>query len=244
MSLRRDIHSAFEVITPPLGGMPERTVQTVLAEYNGQRRKKRMPYRVRAPLALVAALIAVAVCSLAVLTWNATRSVTPAAHVGQPSVQQLESRSVNLAVLATGAACPATPPSNQAWAVSLAGSHFSDNDGNQYWDVEALTSRDLKGPVLLRGRDLRTGHDMFFRGQWSYGPVVGTVAGADLPNGAKVANHSELLLDPSQPPHQSTALGLYRWSFVAGVAQGGPRWCLGLQVDATGGFTETVVLAF
>lgn len=239
MSLRRDIHSAFDVITPPLGGMPERTVQTVLAEYNGHRRKEVMRYRVRAPLTLVAALIVVAVCALAVVTWNATRSVTPAGHVGQTSVQQLEARGLNLTTINTGTACPVTPPNDQAWGVAMAGFNFSDHNGQHFWDIEALTSSDLKGPVLVRGRDLRTGRDLFFVGQWSYGTVVGT----EVADGANQVEHSELVLDPSRPPHQSAGQGLDRWPFVAGVAQGGPDWCLGLQLDASNGFTEMVVLA-
>ena len=82
-NLRRDIHSAFEVIEPSLGGMPERVVQTVLAEKNGRLRKEKMVYRLRISLALVAAVLVVAVGAAAVITWNSLHnSNTSPAGVG------------------------------------------------------------------------------------------------------------------------------------------------------------------
>ena len=56
MSLRRDVHSAFDQITPSMGGLPERVVQTVLSEGATRRRREKMLFRFRAPLSLVAVL--------------------------------------------------------------------------------------------------------------------------------------------------------------------------------------------
>ena len=247
MSLRSDIHSAIEVITPPLGGMPERVVQTVLAEENRRRRKEGMVYRMHAPLTVAAALIVVAVIGAALFTWNAVHTVSTSGHVGQTAVQQLEGRNLNLAVLA-GEPCPLTPLKAQAWGgqsgiygappagVAKAGFSFSNGWG-RYWDMFAVTTANLTGPVLLRGRDLQTGQDMIFVGKWAYGPVVGT----DQWDGPNVSQHRDLVLDPSKPPHEDAGPGLAKWSFVAGVARGASG-CLGLQLDGAD-FTETVVLA-
>ena len=60
MSLRREIHSTFDAIAPPVGGMPERVVQTVLSDAR-RRRKGRLMGRLRAPLSLVAVIVVVAV---------------------------------------------------------------------------------------------------------------------------------------------------------------------------------------
>lgn len=88
MSLRREIHSAFDVITPPLGGMPERVVETVLADKR-RRRKEGIMFRVRAPLSLAAVFIVVALIAAALIggrviaDW-AGFNATPA---GQPHSQ-------------------------------------------------------------------------------------------------------------------------------------------------------------
>jgi hypothetical protein len=97
-NLRRDIHSAFEVIEPPLGGMPERVVQTVLADMRRQR-KERMTYPLRISLALVAAVLLVAVGAAAVMTWNSLHGqVSPAGDTYGSQIALLEARPLHLPV--------------------------------------------------------------------------------------------------------------------------------------------------
>ena len=204
-----------------------------------------MVNRLQIPLALVAGVILVAVISVAVLAWDAEHRASPAGQAGQTSVQQLEARSLNLTVVNPGAPCPVTAGDTQVPRAALAGftwsqaSGFPGPDGSgKYWDMFAVTAAGQNGPVLLRGRDLSTGHDLIFVGKWSYGPVVGR----DPTNAQGWVQHSELFLDPNQPTHESGGAGLGKWSFIAGVAGGGPTYCIGLQLDGAG-FTRTVVLA-
>jgi hypothetical protein len=248
VSLRKDIHSAFDVITPPLGGMPERVVHSVLAEHDGRQRKEGMGYRVRVPLALVAVFMVV-VIGVAALAWSSLHHASPVGPAGPTAVQQLEARPLKLTALAAGAACPLTALATQAWGgqtgiygtppagVGEAGFGWSGGWG-RYWDLFAVTTADVTGPVLVRGRDLRTGREMVFIGGWSFGPVVGTDT---WPDGTTVPQRPELVLDPGHPTHESAGPGLAQWPFVAGVAGGGTV-CLGVQLDAAG-FTRTVVLA-
>src|SRR5260370_20735450 len=100
MSLRRDIHGAFETITPPLGGMPERVVQTVLADNTGRRRKGRMFIRARVPLSLVA-MIAIIAVVVAVLVggrllhdWNLFHRTSPAGEQYQSQLAHLQAQTL------------------------------------------------------------------------------------------------------------------------------------------------------
>lgn len=237
MSLRTDIHSAIDVIAPPVIGMPERVVHHVQAEHVGRERRTSMGHVWRATLALVAAALVVTVTIVSVNAWKASHSgATPATHVTQVTVPQLEARKLNLAVIGADAPCPVTAHIGSV-DVNVAGSAWSD-DAGRYWDLAAVTPESGTGPVVVRGRDLRTGRDMYFVGSWAHGPAVGT----DVWDGATVTFHSELLLDPNHPTHESAGPGMSKWTFTAGTPPGGPAWCLGLQLDGAN-FSQTVVLA-
>ena len=208
-----------------------------------------MIYRFRIPYALAAAALIVAVIGAGVLTLNSLRSAAPAAHVGSTSLQQFESRPLNLPVLKSGDPCPVTAASQEIWGgdsgiygtppvgVGWAGFGWPDTWG-KYWDMFAITAPSVNGALLIRGRDLRTGQDLIFVGKWAAGTVVATDPQWDPPN---MPLRPELFLDPRQPTHELTQAGLAKWSFVAGVGQGGSG-CIGLQVDGSGP-TRTIVAA-
>src|SRR5207248_9652894 len=90
VSLRRDVHSAFDQITPSMGGLPERVVQTVLSEGATRRRREKMLFRIRAPLSLVAVFLLIALVAAVFIggrlieDWNAV-------HNGSPAGQSTES---------------------------------------------------------------------------------------------------------------------------------------------------------
>ena len=90
MSLRRDIHSAYDNISPSTTGLSERVIQTVLSEGPIRRRRERFMFRMRAPLSLVAVLIGVApvaavlVGGRIIADWNGHFNPAPA---GQPRSQ-------------------------------------------------------------------------------------------------------------------------------------------------------------
>ena len=239
-NLRRDIHSAFEVIEPPLGGMPERVVQTVLAERNGRLRKERMVYRLRISLALVAAVLVVAVGAAAVITWNSLHSsnVSPAG-VGLTPVQQLEARPLNLPTVQTASQCPESPSSPSPGYQYGTGPAYADGgqetstDWGHYWDVIYYTAPNLKGPVLVRGRDLMTtDRRVIFVGPYAGGPVIGTDTGPNTGD-----QHTELVLDPAHPEARDNNHYGY-WHIRQGMSNG---WvgCVGFQIDGPT-FSETI----
>ena len=242
-NLRRDIHSAFEVITPPLGGMPERVVQTVLAEKKGRLRKERMVFRLRVSLALVAAVVIAAVGVAAVITWNSLHNnVSPAGQVAPVTLQQLEARTLRLPAAKSANACPDNPGTNKlgyqfgSGPVYVDGGPEISTDWGYYYDVTYYAPQSLKGPLLVRGRDLTTPD----RGVVFVGPFgSGTVIGVEPNMGQR---KSELVLDPSHPPSVTRAnVGasqMGNWHVRQGISKG---WagCVGFQIDGAD-FTEII----
>jgi hypothetical protein len=239
-NLRRDIHSALEVIEPPLGGMPERVVQTVLAERNGRLRKQRMVYRMRFPLALVAAVLLAAVGVAAILTWNGLHNnVAPAGTMGLTPLQRLEARPLQIQFPKTTAACTSGPYNNSEGSLGsgpvygVAGGIAYSKWGS-YYNNFAYANTSIAGPILIRDRDLFKRVTTVFVGPFAAGPVVGT----DVVNGMTVVQHSELVVYASQASPASL-VGIqhkYVWPFSAGVPNG---WSgsTGWQIDGLD-FTE------
>lgn len=230
-SLRRDIHSAFDVITPPLGGMPERVVQTVLAEKKGRLRKERMVFRLRVSLALVAAVLIAAVGVTAVLTWNSLHSnVSPAGQVPQVTLQQLEARAVVLPKLAASDACPQNEGTNPYGYTLGNGPVYADGSNpittawGNYFDIPYFTKAGLTGLVLIRGRDLRAPNwHVVFVGTYAAGPIIGT--DSDPQAGAQ---HEEAVLDASHPPKTLNGQGI--WTVRQGLPTSASN-CFGFQID-------------
>ncbi len=234
MSLRRDIHAAFEVITPPLGGMPERLVQTVLAQ-QGRPRKARIMVRFRTPLSLVAVFIAIALIAAALIggrilqDWNAFRNGSPAGETYRTQVAQLEARALHIPTYSDPGACRSGPYNSAGDygagpVYGIAGAMTITTWGT-YYNNTAWAQTHLAGPILVRAVDVVKGTPVAFVNQFAYGPVVGT----DTLYGKTVQQHTELLLDTSVA--RKNHLGHpYEWSFFAGVPNG---WStqVGWQID-------------
>ena len=236
MSLRRDIHSAFESIAPPLGGMPERVVQTVLADKR-RRRKEGMLLRLRAPLSLVAALVVIAVVAAVLVGgrlvqgWNTFHNSSPAGHSTglsyQSQVALLEQRPLLLPTIKAGDACPNTGNKSADFQFG-SGPVYANGSGGvpsawgNFFSIPWYTDPHLTGPVLVRGTDLQ-GHSVVFSGPGAYGPVVG-----NDPAQASPELHSEFVFDAGHPAQRSRGYGMF--VILQGLpTAAGP--CAGFQVD-------------
>lgn len=248
MSLRREVHSAFDVIAPPLEGMPERMVQTVLAEHKARRRKEKMLFRLRAPLSLVAVFLFIALIAAifvggrVVQDWNAFHKPVPA---GPPhsALAELEGRPLHLPSLHSILDCNDGPKNSEGSYGS--GPIYGDGGGQTttnkeiYFHNSLYADKAIDGPILVRVRDLFTHQTIVFVGDFAAGPVVDT----DTVDGKLVQQHAELVVytdAQAHAPHLIASTHPYAWLFTAGAPQ---SWSssTGWQIDGLG-FSEVFVV--
>jgi len=244
VSLRTQIHSAFDAVAPPVGGLPERVVQTVLTENSSRRRRERLMLRLRVPLSLVAAFVLVALVvgvligGRLVHDWNALKNSAPAGGGDQSQVAQLEAVPLHLPVFASQADCVSGPFN----AIDSLGSGPVYGDGGpstttswgQYFQDVAYADTDIAGPILVRARDLFRDQPVVFVGRYASGPVIGS----DIVDGNTYAQHTELVLNASTSDKQAVNHKLV-WLFIAGdptPGTGSTAW----QIDGLG-FSEVFV---
>jgi hypothetical protein len=236
VSLRRDIHSALDVIAPPLGGMPERIAQTVLVDGAGRRRKEKMTFRLRTPLSLVAVFLVTAVVAAVLVgdrfaqDWGLFHSRTPAGDTYQSQVAQLQARPLHIPSPTGLTDCKSGPFNSAGDVGSMPVSRanvgsWTSNLGGVYYDYMFYTESKIAGPILVRARDLFTDQPVVFVGQYAFGPVLGT----ETIDGSTWKQRPYLLLHAKSP---SSAPGTQRqqWNFIAGVpknASGSTGW----QID-------------
>jgi hypothetical protein len=265
MSLRADIHSAFDELAPAPLGLPERVVQAVVVDRTS-RPIRTWRVRARVPLSLVAVFVAAALV-LGVLLggrlisdWKATHRPVPGG-IDTTQLHQVEATVLNLPLLQPGSACPGGPwdPTTGWWGDGPVHVHSWISSGfipltatpwGLYGSFHAETARSLQGPVVVRARNLYTGDMLVFVGQLAGGPV----GGADNLNGQQVEQRLELVLDASHPGGTASG-GFYTWGFTAGLkadtshhtpvnqATIGPTFCTGWQVDGKD-FHETFEVPF
>lgn len=246
MSLRRDFHDAYDEIAPPLGGMPERVVQTVLSDK--QRRKRGMTFRARMPLPLVAAFAAVALIAAALIgnqlvsAWIAAHGPSPAASIHLTAVQELEARPLRIQTFASAEACPTAPPNAEGSVGTgpLYGGNgsASTTSWGEYFYLNLYTDTVIAGPMLVRARDALKPATVAFAGPFAAGPTMGT----DLVDGKRYTRHSELVLDENRAlatalPGWGTEHHRFVWDFLAGIPAGSNPGTTGFQIDGAG-FTE------
>jgi len=244
VSLRREIHTAFDGIAPSTFGLPERLVQNVLNDAP-RRRKGRLMFRVRAPLSLVAVLLlmalvaAVLVGGRIVQDWNVFHREAPAGP-GQAALITLEDRPLQLPKLTPSDSCPDGPTTAGVYGNGPFYGDPSLSSGPRqtawgvYWDLVGETDPNVSGLILVRAVDVKTQQPYVFIGQYAAGPIVGT----DGLAGQTVQQHNELVLDTGHQP-RSTVNGRTLWPFTVGVPKGNSG-CYGWQIDG-GAFTETFV---
>lgn len=237
MSLRRDIHSAFESIAPPLGGMPERVVQTVLADKR-RRRKEGFMLRVRAPLALVAVLVVILIV-VGVLVggrllqdWNAFRS-SPAGGqhtIVLPALSDLEARPWQHAVLAAGEPCSGYEVNGKTAIAPVVstGTSLTVTDWGEFSTGVTVFQKGFSGLLIVRLRDGRSGTNHFFLNENAGGPVMGTVIIA----GQTVDARGEAVFDFSNGSIKADSLGRKAFNITEGHLKGFST-CFEWQFDGT-----------
>lgn len=235
MSLRREIHTTFDGIAPSTFGMPERVVQTVLAEKR-RRRKERIMVRIRMPLSLVAVFVAIALVAAALIggrilqDWNAFRNGSPAGDTYQTEVAQLEAVPLHIPTYTDLGLCK-SGPFNAAGnygdgpIYGIGGGPTTSTDWGVYYNNTAWAQTAISGPILVRAIDVITGRPVVFVGRFASGPIVGT----DIFKGKTVQQHTELVFDMSQARKNHVGHP-YEWTFFAGVPTG---WSseTGWQID-------------
>jgi hypothetical protein len=267
MSLRMDIHLAFDEIAPSTLGLAERVVETTLAEAPDRRKKERWVYRVRAPIALVAAFLLIALAAGALIggpLWRDWRNWSTAhpPQINQAQLNVLESRPLNLPVLQPGAACPVSPLTDasahgpEAFLFGT-GPVYATTPGNDTvitnwgtwtaWPFQVDTKK-VSGLVLIRGTDLQTNQTVVFAayplhasGQAGDGIPTGKVIRTEVINGETEQVFPEVVLDTSRP-YELTKKG--DWPIFKAFT-GYPKsagGCIAFQVDGSD-FTEVIVIA-
>ena len=245
MSLRREIHSAFDGIAPPTVGISERVVQTVLIDAQ-RRRKGKLMVRMRAPLSLVAVFVVIAVVAAVFVggrilqDWSALHSGSPASMAPSPELAALEARPIHFVSLADCLPGPfdADGGLGRGPIFAYGGSTTATKWGSYFHGV-AYSDAATSGPVLVRVSDLATNQPVMFIGRFAAGPVVGT----DTVNGKRYEQHTELVLTDADTTesldpgwNRPVRSHQFMWEFLAGVPQTGSNHT-GWQIDGAG-FSE------
>jgi hypothetical protein len=244
VSLRTQIHSAFDEVAPPTFGLPERVVKTVLTESPSRRRREKLILRMRVPLSLVAVFVLIALVAGILIggrliqDWNSFHNAAPAGDSYQSEVAQLEARPLVLPTPASNIYCNSGPYHSDGGfgtgPVYGIGGGTSTSNWGTYFHNGAYAETRIAGPILVRARDLFTLQSVIFVGQYAAGPVVGT----DTVDGQSYEQHLELLLDESSSSKQNKT-HKFDWPFIAGVPN---AWSgsTGWQIDGVG-FSEVFV---
>lgn len=245
MSLRTQIHSAFDEIASPTFGLPERVVETVLTETHTRRRRQRLMLRMRVPLSLVAVFVLIAVVVGVLIggrlmqDWTASHNSAPAGDSYQSQVAELEAVPLRLPVVHSSADCQ-TGPYNSAGSYGSGpvygeGGTTSSSAWGLYFHNDAYAETKVAGPILVRALDLYTRQPVIFIGQYAAGPAVVS----DTVDGDTYDQRPELLLNTSTSDKRATSHE-FVWQFVAGVPtswSGSTGW----QIDGIG-FSEVFLV--
>jgi hypothetical protein len=249
VSLRRDLHAAFDELEPSVIGLPERVVDSVMVDGRSRQRRERMLLRLKAPLSLVAVLLLIALVVGALIggklvqDWNALHPTPAGGLTKAQQVADLETRPWQQPLLQAGTACPDGPKNPQGvygsgpfHGIPALTQGDSQTPWGFYFDLVASTDARATGLMLIRARDMHSGQSLVFVGPYAIGPAVGT----DNVHGVNVQQRLELLLDMNHRPTGAAANGpngQTYWSFTAGAPKSWPS-CVGWQVDGSD-FTET-----
>jgi hypothetical protein len=253
MSLRAEIHSAYDEITPPAPALHAQIRALVASESKAalpsRRLRRHSMTGLRGALALVAALLVILIVATVLVggqvlhDWNVfTNRPAPAGGGGQTELVQLESRQLGLPTPASHADCRSGPFSGAGsfgkGPIFVDGGGTSTTSWGVYFHSLVYADADINGPILVRASDLFTRQSVVFVGQYAAGPVVGH----DTVDGIAAEQRTELAFDTSQAlkrPITHSTQKKFSWPFVAGVPNswsGSTAW----QIDGVG-FSEVFV---
>ncbi|HEX6350072.1 MAG TPA: hypothetical protein VF160_11865 [Candidatus Dormibacteraeota bacterium] len=208
-----------------------------------------MPRLLKATLALIAIGLMAGTVVLGRAYRDAGRTGGPLIQI-PTTVADLSARPLALPQPGLGDPCPATPFSDidvhyggashlsnvlGGGPVYGTGSPTSFTAWGRYYRVLYFTSPTVSGPVLVRGRDLRTGRQVIFVGDFAEGAVVGS----DVLAGSRVQQHDELVLNAGRGGVKVDPAGWWTWHATQGVP-GEASGCYGFQLDGED-FSEIVV---
>lgn len=224
---------------------PFQRLQLELEKPGAARRLRgRRIFMTRNRMVLIAAALVLLLGAGVVLTARITSGLN---HVGQTipgginqgAVAQLLSLPLTLPHVNASDQCqdgPYTGPFYGAGPVLGNGNGPNPTAWGSYWDVFFYIPIDQKGPIVVRGEDLRTGVPVVFLGEYGVGAAYGT----DVYNGKTQVQFTAIAFDTAHPPTRSQlnnppgAFG--KWTATDGIKHG---WtgCFGFQVDGPG-FSE------
>jgi len=254
VTLRAEIGKAIDGIAPPAPELRGRALEFVHAELkqkgsgstiSGRRRRPfysglRHTGAIAAVLIVVLLVVAFFIGGRILQDWRQFNAPKPVG-IDQAVVDQLRARAIVLPVLKPSDPCPSTPSLHSFFQlgdgpVYAEGGPAYFTTWGAYYDVSWYTDKGLTGPVLIRGRDLRSDRLIIFVGQNAAGPIVGS----DVIKSARVDQRSELVLDAGHPPHRlgSPLDGVGYWPIRQGVSSGWSH-CFGFQIDGPT-FHETI----
>ena len=256
MTLRADIHDAFDELGPSTPGLTERVIQSGVAgpvRHSGTAWVRRF----RAPLSLVAVLVLIALVVGAFVggrlihDWNSylNRSI-PGGQIDPQVLRTLESRPLVQPLIHANDPCPGGPwnPSTGWWGAGpvFVSSPIASGYGpvaNSAWGIYAVfhaqTPTGMTGPVLIRARDLVSGAPLVFVGRYASGAVIAI----DRLHGQDIRQQPEVAIDTTHPATAPSA-GFVDWAFTIGVHEDFPTprpgtlttlpliRCTGWQIDA------------
>jgi len=234
VSLRSELHAAYDELGPEVAGLGERIIVTVTRD---RPRRAAWSVRLRAPLSLVAVLVVIAVVAGSLVGGRLIADLrshsaphTPAAPL--TPLQKLEARPLHQASLRSASDCPDGPYGSSGdlgtGPLHMSGSSVKlDTNWGSYFYNFVYADGPVTGPILVRARDVVNNQRLVFVGPHAAGPVVGT----DVLDGQVTEQRLELVIDDVVSP--------YAWQFEVGVPKGAV--CTGWQIDGPG-FTETFSL--
>jgi hypothetical protein len=267
MSLRAEIHTAIDDVSPPAPMLASQVGAYVLAHdrVTQQRPRHRWTMPLRGMVAALAAALVVVLFAGLVLggrvwrDWNGT----PAGpiQISHAQLKALEDRPLNLPVVQPGTACRVGPLVNTPKESALGpltygdghGPLYAEGTGDRYttsWGTYILTDYVVRPPfrglILIRARDLQTNqvvvfaHNPLFNDFYPSMPS-GDVVGSDLVLERQVQLYTELAIETEN---------MYRapgnWWPIAVTLQGFPKGssgCIGFQVDSPS-FAEHFVVSY
>jgi hypothetical protein len=197
--------------------------------------------RLRVPVSLVAVFLLITMVAAVLIggrvlhEWNAFHNASLAGQGSQ--IGELEARPVHLPKLNATDPCPENGRNRIGFDYG-AGPVYVDlgpegsTEWGHYWEVIYFTSPSLTGPVVVRGRDLKSDRIFVFTGDYASGALVHTDPGA----GPLSQQWSELVFDAGNTRGISGSYG--HFEVIQGISLG---WsgCFGFQIDGPN-FSETI----
>jgi hypothetical protein len=234
VSLRRDIKDSFDEIAPNTAGMSDRVIRSAQMDPG----PARWSLRLRAPISLVAALVAIAVIAGVLVggqvmrDWNNFRLPTPAGSRQLSPLEKLESRPLHMPAYTSITQCQSSRI-NANGDLGLGVFHFSasavetQTAWGSYFHRLLFADRAVDVPILLRAQDLITRQQVVFVGEHAAGSSVGT----DVVGGQSVQQRTEFVLSEAASP--------LAWQYTSGMPKASSG-CFGWQVD-TPSLSEVLV---